>query len=415
EYDCTVAPAADSNQIQLQIDGASGLSLDAAGNLLIHTAGSDLVEKAPALYQEVNGHRVAVSGQFVIEGGNRVGFAVGSYDAARPLVIDPILSYSTYLGGVNTDAAGGIAVDGAGNAYLTGFTNSSNFPTTAGAYRTVLTGSQDVFVTKINAAGTGLVYSTYIGGSGDDEGAAIAVDALGSAYLTGFTNSTNFPFTGGVVQPSLGGFTDAFVVKLSTNGGGLVYSTYLGGNGNDAGRGIAVDGFGSAYITGETSSTNFPTTPGAFDTVLTTFQSDAFVTKLNANGTALAYSSFLGGRGLDVGTAIAVDGFGIAFVTGSTTSTDFATTPGAYRTSLAGGQDAFVTSVNPDGRSLRYSTYLGGSADDGGAGIAVDGADSAYVTGFTNSTNFPTTPGAFQTATGRGTDAFVTKFSFNGQ
>ena len=415
EYDFNIAPGADPNQIQLHIAGASGLSLDGAGNLLIHTSGADLVEKAPSAYQEINGQRVAVAGHFVLEGGNRVGFAIGSYDASLPLVIDPTLSFSTFLGGNSSDAANAIAVDGSASAYLTGVATSTNFPTTPGGYQRATGGSQDAFIAKLSPDGGSLLYSTFLGGSGDESASGIAVDGAGAAFVTGVTSSTNFPITGGAYQTRAGGFTDAFVTKLSPDGSRLVFSTYLGGSGNDSAQGIAIDPFDSPYVIGTTSSTNFPTTPGAFQTVLATFQSDAFVTKLTADGTRLLYSTFLGGGGDDTAGGIAVDAFGAAYVTGATTSTNFPTTGGAYQTTPRGGQDAFVTRVAPDGRTLLYSTYLGGSNNDGGAGIAVDGFGEAFVTGFSSSTNFPTTPGAFQAIHAGSEDAFVAKLSVDGR
>jgi hypothetical protein len=347
-----------------------------------------------------------------------VGFAVGAHDPSRPLVIDPVvLSYSTYLGGSYVDTGHAIAVDGDGNAYVAGETGSTNFPTTAGAFQTALGDGGDAFVTKLNATGTALIYSTYLGGNGNDYGYGIAVDGGGNAYVTGTTTSTNFPTTPGAFQTvNGGGLSDAFVTQLNADGTALVYSTYLGGSGQDEGFGIAVDGGGNAYVTGSTSSTDFPTTPGAFQTTLASSFGNAFVTKLTPDGTALAYSTYLGGYGTDVGRAIAVDGAGNACVTGGTGSTNFPTTPGAFQPTLGGTFNAFVTQLSADGTALIYSTYLGGSGSDQGFGIAVDGMGNAYVTGSTNSINFPTTPGAFQTTKGSilATNVFVTQLSADG-
>src|SRR5439155_1546373 len=219
--------------------------------------------------------------------------------------------------------------DGAGNAYVTGLTDSADFPTTAGAFATSANGCDDAFVTKLNPLGTSLLYSTYLGGSGADEGLGIAVDGAGNAYVTGQTGSTDFPTTAGAFATSFNGGDDAFVTKLNPLGTGLLYSTYLGGSGADEGLGIAVDGAGNAYVTGETDSTDFPTTAGAFDTSANG-GFDAFVTKLNPLGTSLLYSTYLGGSGSDCGSGIAVDGAGNAYVTGSTGSANFPTTPGAF-------------------------------------------------------------------------------------
>jgi hypothetical protein len=351
-----------------------------------------------------------------MKGKRQVGFRVAAYDPSRPLIIDPVLAYSTYLGGSGDDFGLGIAVDGAGSAYVTGQTLSTNFPTTSGAAQTTKAGGfSDVFVTKLDATGSAFLYSTYLGGSDFDFSLGIAVDGAGSAYVTGATRSTDFPTTSGAAQTTNAGSVDAFLAKLDATGSALLYSTYLGGSSDDGGRGIAVDGAGSAYVTGDTSSTDFPATSGAAQTTNAGGQ-DAFVTKLNASGSALLYSTYLGGSSGEVGQGIAVDGAGRAYMTGSTQSTDFPTTSGAAQTIYAGGFfDAFVTKLDATGSVLLYSTYLGGSGDDVGLGIAVDGAGSAYVTGQTFSSNFPTTSGAAQTTHAGGiADAFVTKLDASG-
>jgi Beta-propeller repeat len=323
-----------------------------------------------------------------------------------------MLAYSTYLGGSDSEHALGIAVDAAGSAYLTGDTGSADFPTVPGALDTSYNGTGDAFVTKLAPNGASLVYSTYLGGRGADGGLGIAVDGAGSAYLTGYTGSADFPTTPGALDTSFNGFDDAFVTKLASNGAKLLYSTYLGGSdGNDIGYGIAIGAADSAYVTGYTSSANFPTTPGAFDTSLNSF--DAFVTKLAPDGRSLAYSTYLGGSATDLGFGIAVDAARSAYVTGETVSLDFPTTPGAFGSSLDLAQDAFVTKLAPNGASLVYSSYLGGSSYDNGVGVAVDAAGSAYLTGQTQSVDFPTTPGAFDTSAD-GADEFVTKLAPDG-
>src|SRR5207253_2788201 len=292
-------------------------------------------------------------------------------------------------------------------------------PVTLGAFQTAAAGGGDAFVTKLNPTGSGLVYSTYLGGSRFDQGRGIAVDAGGNAYVVGLTFSFDFPTTLGAFQTT--NHSDqfnVFVTKLNPTGSGLVYSTYLGGGEFDYGNDIAVDSSGSAYVVGTTFSGDFPTTPGAFEG--NTGTGDAFVTKFNPTGTSLVYSTRLGGSSEDLANAVAVDSSGNAYVTGSTPSTDFPTTPGAYQTSWAGGSgplpsDAFVTKLNPTGSGLVYSTYLGGSDNDGGTAIATDVLGNAYVAGTTSSTNFPTTIGAFQTSFGGGpADAFVTKLNPTG-
>jgi uncharacterized protein (TIGR03437 family) len=300
----------------------------------------------------------------------------------------------------------GIAVDAAGSAYVTGDTYSSNFPTQS-AYRATKGGNQDAFVTNLSPAGTALVYSTYLGGSSDDYCSGIAVDGAGSAYVTGNTDSSNFP-TQSPYQATRQGYYDAFVTKLAPAGNVLVYSTYLGGGDYDNGIGIAVDGAGSAYVTGRTSSTNFPT-QSPYQATLPGGPTDAFVTKLSPAGTALVYSTYLGGGGTDYGRGIAVDAAGSAHVTGYTDSANFPTQAPYKATYQGGNSDAFVTKLAPVGNTLVYSTYLGGSSHDDGYGIAVDGAGSAYVTGFTASTNFPTQSPYQGTFQGGSVDAFVTK------
>ena len=338
--------------------------------------------------------------------------------ASLPLILDPVLVYSTYLGGSGTFAQS-IAVDGAGSAYVTG-TPGGSFPTNAGAAQTTPGGSQDAFVTKLNSTGSALVYSTYLGGSDNDIGNGIAVDGAGNAYVTGYTQFPDFPTTSGAAQTTFGGDLDAFVTKLDVTGSRLDYSTHLGGGGFDFGFNIVVDGAGSAYVTGYTRPTNFPstefpTTAGAHQPT-NAGEFDAFVTKLDASGSMLVYSTYLGGSDTETGQDIAVDGTGNAYVTGITDSTDFPTTAGAVQSTHAGGvNDVFVTKLNATGSGLVYSTYLGGSDSDLGYGIAVDGAGSAHVTGHTLSTDFPTTAGAVQTTSAGGFgDAFVTKLGATG-
>jgi len=418
EHDFIVAPGADPRSITLNLAGAEKLSLDPQGALVLVVKDGELRLGKPHTYQDVDGARREISGGYVLKNAHRVGFQVAAYDASRPLVIDPTLFYSTYLGGSSNEHGLGIAVDAAGNACVTGYTLSTNFPTTSAAIQSANQGSYDAFVTKLNPAGSApLVYSTYLGGSSDDYGVGIAVDATGNAYVTGYTHSTNFPTTPGAFQTANQGGYDAFVTKLNPTGTApLLYSTYLGGSSDEQGLGIAVDAAGNAYVTGYTQSTNFPTTSGAFQTANQGLV-DAFVTKLNPTGSApLVYSTYLGGNDQEQGDGIAVDAPGNAYVTGYTHSTNFPTTPGAFQTANQGGYDAFVTKLNPTGSApLVYSTYLGGNDLDQGRGIAVDAAGNAYVAGYTQSTNFPTTSGVFQPAPAGGlTDAFVTKLNPTG-
>jgi Beta-propeller repeat len=416
EYDFVVRPGADLSAIALHLTGADKVEVDVQGDLVMHTAAGPMRQRKPLIYQEVGGVRKEIQGGYVLKGKHQVGFRVAAHDASQPLVIDPVLVYSTYLGGSGEDRSPAIAVDADGNAYVTGMTFSPDFPTTAGAFQTSFgDGSFHAFVTKLNPTGSALVYSTYLGGSGAEAGYGIAVDPAGNAFVTGNTNSSNFPTTTTAAQTTYGGglCCDAFVTQLDAAGSALVYSTYLGGSGDDEGNAIAVDPAGNAYVTGLTSSTDFPTTAGAFQTTLAG-GFDAFVTKLNPAGSvSLVYSTYLGSGG---GSGIAADASGNAYVTGSTDSTNFPTTKGAFQTIYGGGiSDGFVTKLDPTGAVLVYSTYLGGSGEDGSSAIAVDADGSAYMTGGTFSPDFPTTMGAFQTIYGGGSsDAFVTKLDPSG-
>jgi hypothetical protein len=322
------------------------------------------------------------------------------------------LVYSTYLGGYEYDIGSGIAVDGSGDAYVAGFTCSTNFPT-KNAFQPIFRGSArncgyNAFVTKFNPSGSALVYSTYLGGTGWDEGLGIAVDSSGSAYVTGFANSTDFP-TMNPLQPTRLGAFNAFVTEFDPAGSALVYSTYLGGSGSDHGQGIAVDSSGAAYVVGSTTSTDFPTV-NPFQPALDGGW-DAFVTKINPSGSALVYSTYLGGSGEEEGLGIAVDGSGNASVTGWTTSTDFPTR-NALQSAYGGASDAFITTFDPSGSALVYSSYLGGYNFDEGNGIALDNAGNVYLTGQTASSDFPTVF-QLQPAISGYSDAFVTKIALN--
>ncbi len=424
EYDLLIDPGVDPKIITLDCEGASKVRMDAQGNLLLLLAGAELLLAKPRIYQMTAGgaaRRKDVAGGYVLKAGGQIGFQVGEYDRSRPLIVDPVLSYSTYLGGSGYDAAYGIAVDASGNAYITGFARSGNFPVTSGAYHTTCGtsgtcngGYADLFVTKLSSRGSTLVYSTYIGGSRDDIGKAIAVDSSGAAYITGQTFSSDFPATTGAFRTTYGGAGDAFIVKLNSAGSSLVYSTFIGGSKSDTGNAIALDSGGNAYITGATYSTDFPTT----NPVQTTNggDADAFVTEINGNGAALAFSTYLGGSGVDWGNAIAVPPLGdTVYVAGFTKSTDFPTANSIQGTcaSCPTYADAFVTAINPNG-ALRNSTFLGGSSDDKATAIALDPTGNIYVTGFTFSTDLPTTTGAYQTSLPSGTSgAFVAKIAPN--
>jgi len=396
EFDFIVAPGANPSPIRLGVSGASRIAVDHAGNLLLSSPAGDVLLHKPVAYQERDGTRQPVEARFVLEAGSRVGFELGDYDRRRELVIDPSVSYATYLGGLAQDVGNAIAIDSSGNAYVTGQTTSLNFPTVFGSYSTMNAGGFDVFVTKISADGSTLLYSTYVGGSGDDAGNAIAVDAAGDAFVAGeTTSSANFPFTNGAFQTVFGGGNlDAFVFELNPAGTRLTYSTYLGGSGDDVAAGLALDGSGNTYVVGSTTSTNFPTRNAV--QVAGDGTSSGFVTKLNSSGAALVFSTYLGGSANDFAAAVALDSANNVYVTGATQNPSFRITPGAFQTTCGsdgtcngGLPDAFVTVFKADGSGFVYSTFLGGDGADQGYGIAVDAAGDAYVTGATLSADFP--------------------------
>ncbi|MBL8294339.1 MAG: SBBP repeat-containing protein [Bryobacterales bacterium] len=381
EYDFIVAPDADPSAISIAFEGADSLSLDGEGTAILRAGETELRQRKPRVYQTIGGREVPVDGRFVLQGRNRLGFAVAKYDPRHALIIDPVMVYASLIGGPSSyDEGWGIAVDPTGAAYITGRVYGTGFPVVGGVAT-----SGAAFVTKINPAGTAIVYSTYISGTDGYGATAIAVDAAGSAYITGQTG-WGFSATPGAAQ-STGGFFDAYVLKLNPAGNALVYSTYLGGSGADRGFGIAVDSSGAAYVTGETSSSDFPlvspvqTVPGG--------DADAFVTKVNSTGSAFLYSTRLGGNGQDVSAAVAVDSSGRAVITGLTASSTFPVS-NAIQPTFGGYYDIFVARLSASGSSLDFSTYLGGSWwENAGNSIAFDAAGNIWIAGTSGSPNFP--------------------------
>jgi len=465
EYDFVVHPNGATKSIRVRFAGAKKLTLHENGDLEVIARNGNIAFHKPVLYQETSGRRVSVKGGFTLLGGNEAGFAVGDYDRAKPLVIDPTLSYSTYLGGSNGASYGtAVAVDGSGDAYVTGVVYATNFPATSGAYQPSSKKSAstfDAFVAEFNPTGTALLYATYLGGSGNtsvagtlnhgDYPTGVRVDSDGAAYVSGIAYSTDFPVTSGAFQTTnkggANGVSNCFVSKISAAGSRLAYSTYLGGSGisgyagkaslgdtgGDGCASMAIDSSGNAYLTGTAYSTNFPVTSGAYQArnkSATAGHPNAFAAKLNPEGTALAYATYLGGSTGDGGSGIAVDSDGNAYIDGATYSTDFPVTGGAVQgtnnTSAAVGSNGFVTKFNSTGSSLVYSTYLGGSGNaDGPSGnnngdaalsIALDSANNAYVYGLTSSQDFPVTGRAFQSANNanNGSNFFVAKVNSSG-
>jgi hypothetical protein len=441
EYDFVVAPGADPKAIRLKMAGVGKMRRDQHGDLVVRVGATILRLTAPKVYQE-DVERHEVGGRWLRRSGHELQFAIGPYDKTKTLVIDPAaLVYSTYLGGSLTDVATGIAVDSSGDAYITGYTASGGtqaavpFPTTSGAYQTQcngctsLTGTNNAFITELDPTGSVLIYSTFLGGNNGDSTNGIAIDASGNAYVVGTTFSSDFPVTPNAFQPACAGSCtkgDAFVTELDPEGQALVFSTFLGGTGADKGLAIAVGTPGGIYVTGSTTSTDFPTqnpfqpscSGGCTD-------SDAFITEVNTGGGSLAYSTYLGGTGTDKGNGIAVDGSGDAFVVGSTGSSNFPVSS-PYQSTCGGCANgltaAFVTMFDPAGTALTYSTFLSGTqypsgaAGDSAFSVALDAAGDAYVAGSTTSTNFPTV-NAFQSSCAGGcsaSDAFVTEFNPSG-
>lgn len=453
EFDFRIQPGADPSAIRMVLSGPQHLHIDSDGDLLI----AGMRQHKPVAYQETATGRKGIDCHYVLQSDGQVRIALGDYDHHNALVIDPVLSYSTFMGGSLGDAVAAVAVDSTGNLFMAGFTSSANL-TTRGGTQNAYAGTNsalfelqfgDAFVAKLNPAGTALVYSTYLGGGGDDAATALAIDGSGNAYIAGFTQSSNFPTTSGAFQKTYKGVAgndvngyydpgDGFLTKLNAAGNSLVYSTYLGGSLNDIALGVAVDSNGNAIVVGGTESTDFPTTANG---LARQFQGnnngsspaagDAFVTVVNPAGSALVFSTFLGGSGAEAGTGVAVDGQNNIYVCGITSSGNFPTTQGAFQTTFqnAGSRDAsgnalhhgFVTKLSPQG-SLVYSTLLGGESSDKPAGLALDSTGAVYITGATQSTKFPTTTGAAQsTYKGRGAagslgdvlfgDAFVTKLN----
>ncbi|MCL4298436.1 MAG: SBBP repeat-containing protein [Anaerolineae bacterium] len=406
EYDFVVAPGADPGQIELAFAGTEALRLDSNGDLVMGSAGSELRQKAPVLYQEVDDERREIEGSFVLSG-QQVSFRVGKYDQTLPLVIDPVLVYSTFLGGSDEDYPRQIAVDSAGNAYIAGYTHSSNFPTTPGAYQS--SGSYTNFVTKLNPTGSALVYSTYLN-AGDIY--ALAVDSGGNAVIAGSATFA-IPVTAGAYDTAMSGPEDGYVIKLNAAGSALVYSTYLGGSNWDSVRALALDSTGAAYVTGFTNG-GFPVTAGAYDSTYNGGLEDIFVAKLNPSGSTLVYSTYVGGSLVEQATTIAVDASNNVYVGGLVQYTGFPTTAGAYDTTFNGATDLIAFKLNATGSTLLYSTYLGGSGDDTVSDMKVDDSGSLYLFGNTPSSNFPTTSGAYDRALNSSYGAFLTKLNSSG-
>ena len=467
EYDFVVHPGANPARIHLQFDGATGLRTDSEGNLIVATAAGDLVEHRPVMYQTIAGVRQSVAGSFRVTGRNQAGFTVGQYDADQTLTIDPVLVYSSFLGGLDTDEGHAIATDSSGNTYMVGITfstkagdsdvllrkispdgtttiyiadlggsdndygngigvdvngfvtiggrtRSTDFPV-ANAFQTQNYGVNNAFVARIDPAATTLIYSTYIGGSNDDRGYALTLDRQGSAYLTGIVTSDDFPASNGAFQRSRRGGTDAFVCKFALDGT-AVYATLLGGQSDDTANGVAVDANGNAYVVGDTASDGFPQANAPFQHSRHGGL-DGFVSEISADGTQLLFSTFIGGSGDDSCGGVAVDLAGNVYVVGSTTSDKDFNLPGkSYNTGFNGGaSDIFVAKYTPNGQNLAWTTFLGSHGGDYGNAIATDANGNVYIAGDTDSDQYPVTDDATQGRRAANVDAVLSVLDTNGQ
>jgi Beta-propeller repeat len=412
EYDFVIEPGGEPQSIRFSVEGASRAELGANGDLVFEAQGSEFVLRRPIAYQSVNSQRLPVAATFQPLGGGRFGIRVASYDRDLPLVIDPVLAYSTYLGGSDDEGIFGIRFDKEGNIYVAGETSSLDFPA-KDAFQNAVGGNYDAFVSKFDPAGAKLIYSTYLGGSLYDHAVGLQLDESGSAYISGITFSPDFP-TKNAWQSLPGGGADGFLAKLGPSGAELVFSTYLGGSGFDAVSALAVDDDHNIYVAGFTNSQNFPVTPGGLQRSCDGgahpgfCTGDAFVTKFAASGHRLVYSTYLGGSNFDEAAGLAVDEQGRAYVAGQTSSGDFPTR-NPYQGLLRGPANAFVTELNAAGSEAIFSTFLGGNRFDSATDVALDEEQHVYVTGVTGSTNFPVLHAFQSNNRGGPADGFLSK------
>ncbi len=421
EYDLIARPGANLNNIAINFNNHSdintNINIEDNGDLVIRFGDREIRKHKPIIYQEINGIKQQIKGNYILRDKNEIGFEVSNYDINKSLIIDPILTYSSYLGGLGDDDPYSIVLDDSGNIYITGATNSLDFPI-KNPNQSNNSGDFDIFIAKLNPTGTSLVYSTYLGGGDLDIGTRIAVDNGGNAYITGFTYSTNFPRFN-AFQSSLKGEVDTFIVKLNPAGNSLVYSTYLGGNGDEFGSSLSIDGSNNVYIAGLTSSLDFPIVNGfqSSNQSNSDAKQEGYIVKINASGNQLVYSTYFGGSANEGIDDMVADRSGNVYVVGTTNSTNFPV-KNAIQGFLRGNFDTFVAKLSSSGNTLIYSTYLGGSNQESlfltGSSIAIDSSGNSYISGSTASTDFPTTTNALQSSNRGLRDIYVAKLNTQG-
>lgn len=415
-YDYIVSPHANYKKIQLAVQGSDNCQIK-ENDLVFNTIFGEVRQCKLFVYQNINGIKKAIQAKW-IKNNEHFSFELGNYDSRYPLIIDPLI-WSTYIGDTADDYPYDVTRDVFNNIYVTGYTASATYPTTAGVYDNTHNGGgsypYDVFVSKLNSTGTTLLYSTFIGGSQGEVAEKIVVNNAGNVYLTGGTKSSDFPVTAGAYDNTYNGhgsaswiWGDVFILQLNATGSALVFSTFVGGNFDDAGRALYVDANGDIYCAGAARS-NFPVTAGAFDTVYSSGPYDGFILKMNATATTLIYCTYYGGSGNDTANGITVDDLGNAYVIGNTHSTDFPTTAGAFDTSFNGVYDGYVLKINPTGTGLVYSTFIGGTNEDRHFGIVLKGNYNIVIAGFSNSATYPTTTGAYDTSHNGDYDVVLTE------